>query len=98
MAMTNPWLAIDVATAPIVRARELRRAWERFVVDPHPEGGCARTRPRGADRRRSAPRRDAAPLPGRWAPWPHRWPARDWSSPSQLYWSDLVIRWASFAR
>src|ERR1700761_2484571 len=41
MAMTNPWLAIDVATAPIVRARELRRAWERFVVDPHPEGGCA---------------------------------------------------------
>ncbi len=30
--MTNPWLAIDVATAPVTRARELRRAWERFVV------------------------------------------------------------------
>jgi len=30
--MTNPWLAIDVATAPITRAREMRRAWERFVV------------------------------------------------------------------
>ena len=31
--MSNPWLAIDVATAPIQRARELRRAWERFVGD-----------------------------------------------------------------
>lgn len=30
--MTNPWLAIDVATAPGDRAREVRRAWERFVV------------------------------------------------------------------
>ena len=29
--MTNPWLAIDVATAPAKRAREVRRAWERFV-------------------------------------------------------------------
>ena len=29
--MTNPWLAIDVATAPNQRAREMRRAWERFV-------------------------------------------------------------------
>jgi len=29
--MPNPWLAIDVATAPRQRARELRRAWERFV-------------------------------------------------------------------
>ncbi len=29
--MSNPWLAIDVATAPAQRARELRRAWERFV-------------------------------------------------------------------
>jgi hypothetical protein len=36
--MTNPWLAIDVATAPITRARELRRAWERFVVGPHDDG------------------------------------------------------------
>ncbi|MBV9819521.1 MAG: hypothetical protein JOZ07_14405 [Solirubrobacterales bacterium] len=29
--MANPWLAIDVATAPAQRAREVRRAWERFV-------------------------------------------------------------------
>jgi hypothetical protein len=27
----NPWLAVDVATAPMVRAHELRHAWERFV-------------------------------------------------------------------
>jgi hypothetical protein len=31
--MSNPWLAIDVATAPKQRAREVRRAWERFVGD-----------------------------------------------------------------
>ena len=31
--MTNPWLAIDVATAPAQRAQEMRRAWERFVGD-----------------------------------------------------------------
>ncbi len=31
--MSNQWLAIDVATAPTQRAREVRRAWERFVVD-----------------------------------------------------------------
>lgn len=30
--MSNPWLAIDVATAPLERARELRIAWERFVA------------------------------------------------------------------
>jgi hypothetical protein len=29
--MTNPWLAIDVATAPAQRAREVREAWELFV-------------------------------------------------------------------
>jgi hypothetical protein len=27
----NSWLAIDVGTAPVLRARELRFAWERFV-------------------------------------------------------------------
>jgi hypothetical protein len=27
----NPWLAIDAATAPTVRAQELRFAWERFL-------------------------------------------------------------------
>jgi signal transduction histidine kinase len=29
----NPWLAIDATTRPAVRARELRRDWERFVSD-----------------------------------------------------------------
>ena len=29
----NPWLAIDAATPPRERARELKRAWERFVGD-----------------------------------------------------------------
>ena len=29
----NAWLAIDVATAPMVRARELRFAWERYVEE-----------------------------------------------------------------
>jgi hypothetical protein len=28
---SNPWLAIDVETAPMLRAQELRFAWERFV-------------------------------------------------------------------
>ena len=28
---SNPWLAIDVGTAPMLRAQELRFAWERFV-------------------------------------------------------------------
>src|SRR4051794_41269544 len=28
---TNPWLAIDAATAPHLRARELRLAWEGFL-------------------------------------------------------------------
>ena len=27
----NPWLAIDSATPPVRRARELRRDWERFL-------------------------------------------------------------------
>jgi GAF domain-containing protein len=29
--MRNPWLAIDAATEPALRARELRDAWERFI-------------------------------------------------------------------
>jgi hypothetical protein len=28
---SNPWLAIDVGTAPMLRAQELRFAWEHFV-------------------------------------------------------------------
>ena len=31
--MANPWLAIDVSTAPAQRARVMRRAWERFIGD-----------------------------------------------------------------
>jgi hypothetical protein len=30
--MRNPWLAIDAVTEPATRARELRHAWERFLV------------------------------------------------------------------
>ena len=41
----NPWLAIDAATPPQVRAREVRRAWERFVAD----GSLAAVRPPVAD-------------------------------------------------
>ena len=29
----NSWLAIDVGTAPMVRAQEVRFAWERFVEE-----------------------------------------------------------------
>jgi hypothetical protein len=36
----NPWLAIDAVTPPLIRARELRRAWERFLGD----GGLATVR------------------------------------------------------
>jgi transcriptional regulator of acetoin/glycerol metabolism len=35
--MRNQWLAIDVATAPAQRARELRRAWERFIGEGEPQ-------------------------------------------------------------
>jgi transcriptional regulator of acetoin/glycerol metabolism len=40
---SNSWLAVDVAKAPLVRAQELRFAWERFVAalgrqdEPGPE-------------------------------------------------------------
>jgi hypothetical protein len=49
--MSNPWLAIDVATAPAQRARELRRAWESFVGDG--EASAVRA-PIAASWRRSA--------------------------------------------
>jgi hypothetical protein len=29
----NPWLAIDAATPPVERAREVRQAWEQFLDD-----------------------------------------------------------------
>src|SRR3954452_12293464 len=37
----NPWLAIDAATPPGVRARELRRGWEQFVNGGRGKGGRA---------------------------------------------------------
>ena len=48
--MLNPWLAIDVATAPAQRAREVRRAWERFVG-----GGWDRSAKRGGGEPLRAP-------------------------------------------
>jgi signal transduction histidine kinase len=42
---TTPWLAIDAATPPLQRARELRRAWERFIA----EGSLTAVRPPVAD-------------------------------------------------
>jgi signal transduction histidine kinase len=41
----NPWLAIGAATQPLALARELRRAWERFLED----GTLAAVRPPVAD-------------------------------------------------
>ena len=35
--MLNPWLAIDATTSPALRAREVRRAWERFLGGGRPE-------------------------------------------------------------
>ncbi len=52
--MSNQWLAIDVATAPVERARELRRAWERFVG-----GGGATSSPTGGGTSVRAPIADS---------------------------------------
>jgi len=56
--MSNPWLAIDVATAPTQRAREVRRAWERFIGGDWGPGDEARDEsvrdPIAASWRRSA--------------------------------------------
>ena len=51
----DSWLAIDVGTAPTLRAQELRFAWERFVEDLAPgadddEGDPALVRSRSASR------------------------------------------------
>jgi GAF domain len=43
--MTNQWLAIDVATAPAQRAREVRRAWERFIEGGSPGGSAVDAEP-----------------------------------------------------
>ena len=42
----NPWLAIDAATPPALRARELRRQWEQFLSG----GGVPRARSRSPTR------------------------------------------------
>jgi signal transduction histidine kinase len=34
----NPWLAVDAATSPALRAREVRREWEQFVSDGRVNG------------------------------------------------------------
>jgi hypothetical protein len=41
--IANPWLAIDLGTAPTVRALELKDAWERFIA------GLARASDEGDD-------------------------------------------------
>jgi Transcriptional regulatory protein, C terminal/GAF domain len=33
----NPWLAVDAATSPLRRARQLRAAWERFLAEGRTE-------------------------------------------------------------
>jgi hypothetical protein len=33
----NPWLAVDVTTSPVIRARELRRTWDEFIGNGHLE-------------------------------------------------------------
>ncbi len=52
--MPNPWLAIDVATAPAQRARELREAWESFVGGSEHFSGRFVREPIEASWRRSA--------------------------------------------
>lgn len=56
--MPNPWLAIDVATAPAQRARELRDAWESFIDGPDrfsaEQDGWSVREPIAASWRRSA--------------------------------------------
>jgi hypothetical protein len=62
--MRNPWLAVDVSTGPAARARELRRAWERFLEDA-PEDGPVRERIVESWRRSAAagiPDRSYAPV------------------------------------
>jgi transcriptional regulator of acetoin/glycerol metabolism len=58
--MSNPWLAIDVATAPVQRARELRRAWERFIGGETETGSSTGTAPLVRDPIAASWRRSAA--------------------------------------
>ena len=91
--MSNPWLAIDVATAPAQRAREVRRAWERFVGDGWDRSKrdeatrCApRSRTRGGGRRPpvSIPPGSASP--------------RSWPTPTRRRRGGRSIRWPRWRR
>jgi transcriptional regulator of acetoin/glycerol metabolism len=73
----NPWLAIDAGTPPGLRAREVRREWERFVGEGVVNGLRA---PVVDSWRRS---RDAGVAPaGRW-----------WSAPVAAERDEAFARW-----
>src|SRR4051794_6761364 len=73
----NPWLAIDAGTPPDLRAREVRRAWEKFVGEGVVNGLRA---PVVDSWRRS---RDAGVAPaGRW-----------WSAPVAAERDEAFARW-----
>src|ERR671918_1647533 len=73
----NPWLAIDAGTPPDLRAREVRREWERFVGEGVVNGLRA---PVVDSWRRS---RDAGVAPaGRW-----------WSAPVAAERDEAIARW-----
>jgi hypothetical protein len=59
----NQWLAIDAATPPTQRARELRSAWEQFLGEGNAE--AVRAPIAHSWRRSHAARRIRWPLPGR---------------------------------
>jgi hypothetical protein len=63
---SNSWLAIDVGTAPMVRAQELRFAWERFVEDDEEDPEVLRSAIADSWRRSSAA--GVAPTGNRFAP------------------------------
>jgi hypothetical protein len=60
----NPWLAIDAATPPRKRARELKRLWERFIGD----GKVDAVRPPIADSWRRSHAAGVDPSPDHRAP------------------------------
>lgn len=64
---SNSWLAIDVGTAPMVRAQELRFAWERFV-DGEDEEDPQLVREAIADSWRRSSAAGVAPTGNRFAP------------------------------
>src|SRR5919197_2663098 len=73
----NPWLAIDAATPPGLRAREVRREWERFVGEGVVNGLRA---PVVDSWRRS---RDAGVAPA----------GRSWSAPVAAERDETFARW-----